>query len=189
MQKSLIVLDFLAMSCSLTAAWTASSAKRSTWGWSFIACFLNFLLYKQVGVYGHAMLDLWYLSISIYGWSAWKNRAIKRLSLLHCSYLIILILIGSYLLQFFLTKIGSRAPNWDSLSITTALAAQLCMALKLIDNWWLWIAHDIMNFMMATEVNLSFQRIKQLIYLFIGIRGYYEWNRLSKKERVTDDHF
>jgi nicotinamide riboside transporter PnuC len=61
----MIILDALASLSSLIAAWHASSHSRSTWIWTLFAASINFILYLQAGVYGHAALDLWYITIAL----------------------------------------------------------------------------------------------------------------------------
>jgi nicotinamide mononucleotide transporter len=176
------ILDPIATLCSLTAAWYASSNARVTWLWSLIAAILNFNLYQQAGVYGHALLDLWYIATSLLGWSLWKQQSIKKLSSIERILLMIALIVSSCVTYVFLKQASSQAAAWDSISFVTGIAAQLCMLFQRIDSWWLWILHDSMNFAVAYQVGLPFQVLKQFFYLLIAIRGYYHWIQYTKKE-------
>lgn len=163
---------------SLTAVWLAGSL--SHWAWFFMlsASVANALLYFQIERYGHMFLDFFYALLAMIGFSVWDGGGLKTRYLNRKQYVfLICITIGSAILScFLLRKIGSQDVFWDSLSLITGVIGMALMIGKYVDQWYIWILHDLFNFCLSLRANLWLIALKQICYLLFATRGYYLWH-------------
>ena len=130
------------------------AARENIWNWpvaivnaiSFIIVFFGAKLYADCG------LQLVYIAISVYGWWSWLHGGRDRSELP-----VTRVRAGAPFpgwpwppslataaLMLLLRRFtDSTVPFWDALTTAMSLTAQYMLARKIIENWWLWMAADI----------------------------------------------
>lgn len=91
-----------------------------------------------------------YLILGIWGWWAWlrggENHTrlkVTRTTLTEWVAIALFLGFGTWGLRELLIAVNGAAPLWDSLTTILCLAAQYLLCRKRIENWWLWIAADL----------------------------------------------
>lgn len=160
-------------------------AKGTFIGWWFFisACLFNLYLYWLHGVYGHVFLDIFYLLSAFWGLYSWhQNKNFKKISIFSSIFSFVSWMF-LYSFCFFILKNLSGANFYlDSFSTSLALTALMLSIQRYPQSWLFWIAHDLINIIITYKISLTFQCIKQIIYIFIGIKGFLNW---QKKSLVT----
>jgi nicotinamide mononucleotide transporter len=170
------------------------SARQNIWSWP--TAIVNVSLYTVVffreGLYSDTGLQVVYLILSLYGWYQWLyggaqhagvrvSRASRRL------------LLGSALvgLVFWaalgtLTSAlpGSSLSYLDAALTTTSLVAQWMMTRKVLENWLLWIAADIVYVPMFIYKELYVTAALYAVFLVLALIGYISWCRSWRHDQA-----
>ncbi len=74
------------------------------------------------------------------------------------------------------SKISPDAfPFWDSVITVLSIVAQILMARKLVENWWLWVLINIVSICVYAAQGVYALSIEYFILMFISANGAREW--------------
>ncbi|MGQ0640197.1 MAG: nicotinamide riboside transporter PnuC [Gemmatimonadaceae bacterium] len=163
------------------------AARESIWSWptAIVNVSLYTIVFLQSRLYADMGLQVVYLVLSVYGWYNWLHggerrtalhvrRASPRLLLA----LAVLIAVGAYTLGAILAaRTDAVLPYLDSALTATSLAAQWLMTRKVLENWLLWIAVDIVYVPMFIARNLPATAILYAVFLVLAVLGFIGWRR------------
>ena len=169
------------------------------WPWGILASLLSLWVFYSSRLYADMGLQVYYLSISVYGWWYWGSRSDKddesrvevpikkaRFILLMKLLAVGALLYGSilYALLFvpaLLDIASSDMPYLDALTTAASIVATWMLARKYIDHWLFWIAIDLLSMFMYLYKGLYFYSVLFLIYTIGAVVGYLEWQKTLKK--------
>jgi nicotinamide mononucleotide transporter len=72
-------------------------------------------------------------------------------------------------------------PWWDAAIAAASVAAQLLMAQRRIENWWLWIAVDLASIPLYLAKGLYLFAGLYLIYLALAVAGLISWLAVMRR--------
>jgi nicotinamide mononucleotide transporter len=146
-----------------------------------------FILFLRGRLYADMGLQVVYFGLGLYGWFNWlfggKNRSILRItrvSRIECIVLVGAIPIATWGLRFVLIAVNGAAPFWDSLTTILSLAAQYLLCRKRLENWFCWIAADIIYVPLYLSRQLPLTAALYAVFLVMCLVGVREWNRTLK---------
>lgn len=125
-----------------------------------------------------------YLILGIWGWWQWlhggKNHA--RLEVTHTTRtewigIVLFLVFGTWGLRELLIVVNGAAPFWDSLTTTLCLAAQALLCRKRIENWWLWIAADLIYVPLYFSRNLPLTAVLYAGFIVLCVIGLCRWKK------------
>lgn len=162
-----------------------------------ILCFpigiINVLIYaflfssNGIRLYADAFLQIIYLILLIYGWIRWKKNKIEinfpiSINSFFLTRLLVFCIPAFFILGLFLANYTNASLPWlDALLTIISLAAQWMIAKKMIENWALWIAVNIVYVPLYIYKGLHLTAILYFIFLVLAFKGLSEWKKLSKK--------
>jgi nicotinamide mononucleotide transporter len=169
------------------------SAKEKIWSWptGIVNVGLFAILFWEQKLYADAGLQVIYLLLSIYGWYEWlyggEHRTELRVSRLTGRLAAILAAIGalgSVALGTLLHRTTDAAlPYLDSTLSVFSLVAQYLMTRKIVENWALWVALDVVYVGVFIWLKPLYPTaVQYAVFLVIAAMGYVEWRR-SWRER------
>lgn len=162
------------------------STRQNIWSWP--TAIVNVALYTVVffngRLYGQMGLQAIYLVLSIYGWYQWlhggEQHTALRVSRASPRLLVGLMAVNLaawMLLAALLRRTDAALPWLDALLTTTSLAAQWMMTRKILENWLLWIAVDIVYVPMFFSQRLYATSLLYAAFLVLAVMGFREWRR------------
>ena len=170
--------------------------KENVWNWP--AGIANNIFYVVVfwrsGLYADSLLQWFYILISIYGWWNWLRggTAQSRLKISRTSRAGMLVYIaltatGTVLFQELLRRYtNSTVPLWDGLTTAMSLTAQYMLTRKVVENWWWWIAVDVIYIALYSYKRLYLTSVLYAIFLGMCIVGLRQWQlRLSLRQTLS----
>lgn len=181
---------------------TVLSAKRSIWNFLFGA--VNVTLYAyisfQASNYGQAALNaLYYLPMQVVGYLAWSHRKdsadkskVKTRSMrpVHILLSVVGTLLGTLLLWYILGHYTDAAqPLKDGFVTTVFIVGQILMTLAFWEQWFFWLAGNILNVvlwavvMAQGDVVGGLMLIKYSMYTINSINGIIIWRRGAKESK------
>ena len=162
------------------------STRQNIWSWptAIVNVALYTFVFFQGRLYGQMGLQPIYLALSVYGWYQWLHGGEQRTEL-HVSRasprllgrLLLLNILGWLALTAVLRQTDAVLPRLDALLTTTSLIAQWMMTRKLLENWMLWIAVDVVYVPMFFSQHLYATAMLYSAFLVLAIMGLVEWRR------------
>jgi nicotinamide mononucleotide transporter len=80
-----------------------------------------------------------------------------------------------------LLEVNDAAPLWDALTTVLSLAAQYLLCRKRFENWWFWIAADVIYIPLYLARKLPLTAVLYAVFLMMCLIGVREWSRSLKK--------
>lgn len=163
------------------------SVRQHIWSWptALINVALYFWLFYRVGLYSDMGLQVVYFVLSLYGWYEWLygGRGRTRLAVSRATPRLWIVLVGIGLVCWLvLGSITSRLrgaalPYVDAATTTTSLLAQWMMTRKILENWTVWVAVDVVYVGMFIFKHLYLTAGLYAVFLVLAVLGHVEWKR------------
>ena len=163
------------------------STREHIWSWptALVNVSLYFVVFFEAKLYADMGLQVVYFALSLYGWYEWlyggENRTELHVSRTTRTLGVRLVLVGvasAALLGTLLARFTDAAlPYLDSATTSTSLVAQWMMTRKILENWVLWIAVDLVYVPMFISQKLYATAMLYAAFLVLALRGVVEWRR------------
>ena len=159
--------------------------KLSAWP-LFILCYLS---YVYIGFRSHyiafGVMNIIFIGVAAYGWYQWaapaKDNQANTITISHLgnrSLLVNLLLITLGTLGFgYLLSLNeaARLPYFDAFATCCALSAQWMLSRKYIENWFLWIASDLVYLSFYYRDKIWPSVVLFSVFIILAIKGWNEW--------------
>jgi nicotinamide mononucleotide transporter len=172
------------------------SVRQNIWSWptAIVNVGLYIIVFYGSKLYADTGLQVVYVVLNAYGWYHWlyggKNRTelpVTRTRAPVAAILVALVAAGTAVIGTFLSRNTDAALPWvDAMTTSTSLAAQWMMTRKLLENWIIWVAVDVVYIAMYIYKSLYVTSGLYLVFLILSAMGYLEWRR-SLAERESPD--
>ena len=170
--------------------------KQNIWSWptTIVNVALYAFVFQNSRLYAATGLQVMFIIISIYGWYEWlyggRNRTELKVSKTPRRLAVILALIGcsfALLLGTLLYRTTNAAlPFLDSALTSASLVAQWMLTKKLLENWLVWVAVDIVYVGMFLASSLTVTAGLYFVFLVLCVMGYRQWKAsLAEPEFAT----
>ena len=175
----------------LISVYFASRANILTWGTGIVNEVFLFILFFQVQLYADMFLQIYFFIVTLYGWYKWKSKTdeskISETSFRNKIFLTVTILIGTLISGFLFSnihlylptyfKIQAAYPFTDSFVMVSSIIATILLAKKKIENWYLWIAIDLVCVVLYFKKGVYFLSLEYFIFLGLASYGLYHWKK------------
>ena len=192
-----IGLEFLAFSFGIISVIFAKKENILVYPTGIICTVITVYILYKAQFFGDMMMNIYYSSMSIYGWWNWsrkdKNKYLLEISSISKNdigltvFLFLLTISITYLVYFFTIicplfqctvydKIG--IPNYiDILTSGIFFVAMWLMANKKLESWIFWIIGDIITVPLYAYRGLGMLSLQYIIFTILAIQGYIEWKK------------
>jgi nicotinamide mononucleotide transporter len=175
----------------LISVYFASRANILTWGTGIVNEVFLFILFFQVQLYADMFLQIYFFIVTLYGWYKWNSKTaeskISETSFRNKIFLTVTILIGTLISGFLFTnihlylptyfKIQAAYPFTDSFVMVSSIIATILLAKKKFENWYLWIAIDLVCVVLYFKKGVYFLSLEYFIFLGLASYGLYHWKK------------
>ena len=163
--------------------------------WVFPLGIINVLIYIYICIsarlYANAGINVVYFLTNVYGWYNWSRTNDEKGTLQisrNTNKQNILWFVSAVVLYVFIVLIlrtahqndheylNSILPWIDGMNTSFFLCATILMTMKKIENWWFWIAGNVLSIPVYFSQGLYFTSLQYGIFLVIAIMGLREWN-------------
>ena len=191
-------VEICAVLLALAYVILAIQQRRICWLAAIISAMLYVHIFWQVALYLEALLQVFYIVMALYGWSAWgrhqprdhshnhnhsknknKNKSQSQIQtwtgqqhLIACTAVISLSLILGWGMQ---TWTDAALPFYDAATTVCALLATWMVTQKLLENWLYWIAINAVSIGLYLARDLSLTAALFVGYVILAIVGYRTW--------------
>jgi len=171
------------------------------WPVSMVGVVLYAIIAYRSQLYAELPLQVFYFSISIYGWYYWKHggRADTSLPVTTTSgslalRLLALAAVGTVLTGYFLDHLGgvltalglpgvesyfvpTDVPYWDAFTTIFSLAGTWLQAKKKIENWLVWLVVDSVYVWLFIYKGFYLIALLNILYLGFATYGLWAWRQ------------
>ncbi len=167
------------------------------WILATVTAVMFFYIFFTSQLYAYMLLQVYYFSISIYGFYYWtkgtpKNN--KKIPITHITKNWIAASTGGFIvlyifLSFILKKYtNSPVPFIDAFVTTASLFGAFFMMKKFIESWFIWIFSDIIAIILLFYKELYATTFLQTFYFIFAIIGYFEWKKSMQKQNEQPEN-
>ena len=186
------IIEFVAVIFGVMSVWYAQ--KENIWVFPF--GIVNVLIYIYICIsaqlYANAGINAVYFLTNVYGWYNWSrtndnqeslqiSRNTNRQNVLWLLFAVVLYGVTVWILrsanQNDPAYLNSILPWIDGMNTSFFLCATLLMTVKKIENWWFWIAGNIISIPVYLSQGLYFTSFQYAVFLVIAIMGLRGWNK------------
>lgn len=163
------------------------SVRENVWSWptAIVNVTLYILVFLRAKLYADMALQVVYIAISVYGWHQWLHGGAGRSSLsvtrITARLAAALFGIGAVSVVVLATLLGrytdAALPWLDSTTTATSLIAQWMMAKKILENWIVWVAVDVVYIGMFLYKSLALTAVLYAVFLVLSAMGYFQWKK------------
>lgn len=165
----------------------ALTVRQNVWCWPIGAAMValyTFIFWRE-RLYADAGLQVVYFLLQFYGWYEWLRGGtgktelpVSRTPRPQLWFLLTIAAMGSLVLGATLGRYTDQDfPYLDSTVTAFSLVAQWMMAKKLIENWLLWFAIDVLATGIYCAKHLYPTAILYTLFLGLAIAGFRQWRR------------
>lgn len=147
-----------------------------------------FVLFFHGRLFADMGLQVVYFGLGAYGWINWKYGGERRSALeitrttrYEWIALGILLPISTIALREVLIAVNGAAPFWDSVTTILSLGAQYLLCRKRLENWFFWIAADVIYIPLYISRHLPLTAGLYAVFLLMCIVGVREWSHKAPK--------
>lgn len=170
------------------------SVRQNIWSWptAIVTVGLYIFVFYRSRLYADTGLQVVYVVLNCYGWYNWlhggKNRtglAVSRTPVRVALILIVCVAASTLAMGSLLDRQTDAALPWvDALTTSTSLAAQWMMTRKLLENWLVWVAVDVVYIGMYIDRSLHVTAVLYFVFLVLSAFGYKQWRQSSSSTPV-----
>jgi nicotinamide mononucleotide transporter len=170
-------------------------AKRSVWNYPFgiVAVALYAFLFFGAKLYSDMLLQGFFLVLNLYGWVNWRRSQVDAGE-------VVVLTLGWPARAAWLAGCGvaiwgwgalmhrftdASLPWWDAGVAITSVAAQLLLSRRILENWVLWIAVDVVAVPLFAARGLWFTAGVYVVLLGLSLWGLIDWHRASARHRAV----
>lgn len=169
--------------------------KENIWNWPIGIANSVFFLYTFwiAGLYADSILQVIYVVLGLLGWYWWlyggegrSKLVVGRLSAIEFSLLLAVSLLGLYWLTEYLTSVNDSAPFLDAFTTILSLNAQYMLSRKYLENWFIWIAADVIYIGLYIYKGLYLTSVTYVVFLTMCFFGYVYWRKTWNIQEKLD---
>ncbi|MBU6343628.1 MAG: nicotinamide riboside transporter PnuC [Bacteroidetes bacterium] len=185
-------MNDLELIAALLGVWSVWLVVKRKW-WAFPIGILMVVLYTYVffeaRLYSDMLLQILFIGLQIQGWYAWskgeratdsgiKVRVLKRWqwAIGLAGFLVMGATLGWAMQQY----TNAALPWLDAFTTAASVLAQLWMNFKYLENWYLWIAVDVVYLYQYSARGLYFTTGLYFIFCWMAIYGLHAWRAQYK---------
>jgi len=184
--------EVAAVVLSAGSVWLA--VKNSVWTWpvGIGGTALYLYLFRDLGLFADAGLQVVYIVLGAVGLVAWLRRAgtpeqpeVERAGTQHVVLVLLFVAIGTLATREYLLEVGGSAPLWDALLTSGSLGAQYLLIRKRIENWYLWAVVDVGYVALFLTRGIYLSAVLYAVFLVMVLRASVEWRWLLAETRLA----
>ncbi len=145
-------------------------------------------LFARSGLYADAGLQVVYIVLALMGWFWWTRGSaaragleVKTASFRTLAVCAVAVAVLTAAIQWGLDRYtNSTVAGWDAVTTSLSLVAQFMLSRKWIENWWFWIAADLIYMPLYAAKGLWLTAILYGVFLAMCIVGLVQWRAATR---------
>lgn len=172
------------------------SVRQNIWSWptAIVNVLLYVVVFREAKLYADMGLQVVYFALSLYGWYEWLHGGADRTELkvsratprLWLTVTAIGIAVVAVLGNLLARQTDAALPFVDSATTGTSLIAQWMMTRKILENWAVWMAVDVVYVGMFVFKKLYLTAGLYAVFFGLAALGFAAWKRSFAADRAAE---
>lgn len=169
--------------------------KEVIWNWPIGIAnnIVYFVVFWRSRIYADACLQIFFLSVSIYGWWKWQYGGarpaelhVKRTTRRFGLNLAAITVTSGLLIHEALRRFSNSDVPWgDATTTAISLTAQYMLGRKLLENWLLWIFVNVLYVGLYCYKRLFLTAFLYMIFNVLCVMGYRNWSASLRRDDIA----
>ena len=175
---------------TVVGIWLTTRRNLLCWPVVLVSDVLYLMVFFRVRLYSDAMLQVFFLVFTLYGWWYWSRGVreegevrVERLTLAGLLAGLAAGAVGSVLLGFLMVRIGAALPHLDAVLTSYSLVATWWQTRKHIANWLVWIAVDTVYIGEYIYKGLRPTAALYALLVALAALGLRDWQRAPQRSK------
>lgn len=183
----IVILELTAIFFGIVSAWFSRLNNILIYPTGILSTAIFVYLLSVYGLLGDMIINIYYFSMSIYGWYFWT----RKVDLEHFTpitrtnkkekYFSVGIFIGTLIFIYFIYQVFNKWNDWTAYAdtLTTALffVAMWLLARKKLENWIFLLIGNIISIPLYFYKGLIFTSFQFILFVVISVIGYRAWKK------------
>lgn len=183
----IVILELTAIFFGIVSAWFSRLNNILIYPTGILSTAIFVYLLSVYGLLGDMIINIYYFSMSIYGWYFWT----RKVDLEHFTpitrtnkkekYFSVGIFIGTLIFIYFIYQVFNKWNDWTAYvdTLTTALffVAMWLLARKKLENWIFLLIGNIISIPLYFYKGLIFTSFQFILFVVISVIGYRAWKK------------
>lgn len=194
--ESFQIIEIVAVVFGVLSVWYAQKENILVFPFGIVNVLIYIYICVSTQLYANAGINAVYFLTNVYGWYNWSRTNDDQGTLQISRNTVrqnVVWFISAILLYGAITWIlrianqddpvylNSILPWIDGMNASFFLCATILMTIKKIENWWFWIAGNVLSIPVYFSQGLYFTSLQYAIFLIIAIMGLREWNKRERE--------
>jgi len=177
-------LEIAAVAFTLVNVWLAVKQNIWTWPAGIASVILYAVVFYQSRLYANDGLQVIYLALSILGWYERLHGGVNHTELhvrktttrqwIGCAVAGVVLTAA---LMWLLRIVQGSAPLSDSSTTAFSIVGQWMMNEKLLENWVIWLAVDVVYVPMFFASHRAASALLYAFFCILAVKGFVDWRR------------
>ena len=167
--------------------------RRSVWNFPFglvmVTLYAWLFAQPEIRLYSDAGLQIFFFAVQLYGWWNWSRSEamageVLVLRLGQRGWRATMLLVGAATAGWGAVMhrfTDAALPWWDAFIAMASVAAQLLMARRFVENWYLWIVVDLVAIAVYAAKGLMITAFLYIAFLMVSVLGLSSWRKALAK--------
>lgn len=184
------ILELLAVATSYASTFLFVLQRRQCYVWGVVTTLLYAELFRQYGLVGSAVVQLYLLGALVYGFWRWgpdgSARPVTLVSSVwwYLGYVVLTAATAAGALAIF-RYFESPVPRWDMAILSLSILAQWLLDNKKLETWVIWIAVNLVAIPLYASMELWLVSIQYVVFLANAFWGFAMWRKSMLEARAT----
>ncbi len=166
--------------------------RRSVWNYPFgIAMVtLYFFIFRDAKLYSDAGLQIFFAIVQFFGWWSWGRDKfssgeiiVEQLSPNSTAFWAVISVAATFVWGYFMAvNTDATHPYWDASVAMLSVVAQLLLTWRYMQNWWWWIAVDLISIPLYLAKGLHLTAALYGLFLTLAIMGLFAWRKAEQQK-------
>lgn len=185
-------LEIFAVVTSAGGTWLL--AKNRPLGWwvglvgiaTYAVVFYRVRLFAEVGIQVvYFITSLQAIWIWLYGGGRKHERPVGRITPRWALLTLLAAVLATWGLYELLVVLRGAVPFWDALTAVMSLVAHAWLMFRIVENWWVWIAVDVIYIPLYASRGLYLTSLLYVAFLLMSIYGLLNFLRIYREQQTA----
>lgn len=183
-------LEILGFIFGVAGVWLTSRGNIWCFPVGLVNVIVSLFLFYQHKLYSDALQQAVYIILLSYGWYQWasgktgKDLPVKDITYSEMIYAALAVIVVTGALGYFFSVYTDADLPWvDAGATSLSFVAQFFIARKVIQNWLIWIAVNVVYIGVYLYKDLYLYAVLFAIYLILAVYGYRSWKLAMHHEK------
>jgi nicotinamide mononucleotide transporter len=193
-------LEFFGTVLTGLSVYLSAKNKVISWPIGIVGVVLYGFLFYQIQLYSDLFEQIYYLLTGFWGWWLWthpksadkdQNNELKvsfgsKFNLIGITSITLLTISMSYFMSNIhlifpvLFPVAASFPFMDAFTTAMSFVANIYLAKRKIESWYLWIVVDIIGVFLYYQKGVIFLALLYFLFLLNAFKGLYDWSKTQK---------